>query len=127
MPKQETFEYAIIRLVPRVEREEFLNIGVIVFSKRLKYLNVKYNLNAERLRVFSEEVDLDEVAEYLNSWSLICEGSSAGGPIAQCDMPYRFRWLTANRSTIIQSSKVHSGISDSPETVLEQLFAKYVL
>lgn len=126
MPKQETFEYAIIRLVPKVEREEFLNIGVVVFSKRLKFLEAKFKLNRSRLTALNDELDFEEIEKYLKSWVLICKGSADGGPIAQCELPYRFRWLTANRSTIIQTSSVHSGRTSNPERELGRLFIKYV-
>ena len=127
MQKKEVFEYAFIRFVPKVEREEFLNVGVILFCKRKKYLAVKYHIDEARLRVFSNEVDLVELAEYLKSWDLICQGSPEGGSIAQLDLPGRFRWLTASRSTIIQHSNVHTGLCEDPELVLNDLFEKYVL
>ena len=127
MQGMETFEYAIIRYVPRVERGEFINVGVIVFSKRKKYLQVKYKLDEDRITSFYDEAELSELANYLNTWVLISTGDAEGGPIAKFDLPYRFRWLTAARSTIIQSSSVHSGLTDNPEKMLEDLFIKYVL
>jgi hypothetical protein len=127
MPEKQTFEYAFIRLVPRVEREEFLNVGVVVFSKRHKYLKVKYHLDKKRLSLFSDQIDLEEIERYLHTWELISEGRPEGGEIAQLDRAERFRWLTATRSTIIQSSKVHPGLCHDPEKMLEELFQKYVL
>ena len=127
MQNKEAFEYAFIRFVPKVEREEFMNIGVIVFCKRKNFLDVKYHLNKERLSAFSPEVDFQELEDYLKSWDLICKGDPNGGPIAQLDTPERFRWLTAARSTIIQNSKVHTGICSDPDLVLNNLFEKYVL
>jgi len=126
MPKQETFEFAVIRYVPQVDREEFMNIGVIVFSKHKNFLDVKYHLNEERLKAFSEETDVELLREYLRSWTYISKGDRQGGEIATFDQPYRFRWLTAARSTIIQSSRPHPGISDDPKAVLNKLFTKYV-
>lgn len=127
MQGKEVFEYAFIRFVPKVEREEFINVGVILFCKRKDYLDVKFHLDEKRLIAFSNDADLEELAGYLKSWKLICQGNPEGGKIAQLDTPSRFRWLTASRSTIIQNSKVHTGLCDSPEKVLEKLFEKYVL
>jgi hypothetical protein len=122
----ETFEYSVIRCVPKVEREEFFNIGVIVFSKRNNFLGVKYKIDKEKLYCLSSELDVEMVERYLRSWSLISEGNPEGGKIAHFDMPYRFRWLTAARSTIIQSSRPHPGRCEDPQQMLDQLFEKYV-
>lgn len=127
MQGSEVFEYAFIRFVPKVEREEFVNVGVILFSKKKKYLGVKYHLDRDRLSAFSKDADLEEFSNYLKSWDLICQGDERGGKIAQLELAGRFRWLTASRSTIIQHSKVHGGISENPELMLEDLFEKYVL
>ena len=127
MQGSEVFEYAFIRFVPKVEREEFINVGVILYSKRKKYLGVKYHLDKDRILAFSKDVDLEELSNYLKSWDLICQGEKLGGKIAQLDLAGRFRWLTASRSTIIQHSKVHTGICKNPELILEDLFKKYVL
>ena len=128
MPEKQVYEYAVIRLVPRVEREEFLNVGVIVFCKRRNFLLVNYRLVATRIAAFSDDaLDLDESAAYLHTWELIANADPAGGKIARLDAPERFRWLTAPRSTIIQSSKVHVGRCEQPEAVLEDLFRKNVL
>ncbi|MBR9920683.1 MAG: DUF3037 domain-containing protein [Bacteroidetes bacterium] len=126
MPDRHVYEYAIIRLVPKVEREEFLNVGVIVFCKRKKYLRVKFYLDEARILAFSDELDLEEVQAYLKTWEYIANGQKEGGKIAQLDQPNRFRWLTNSRSTIIQPSKVHVGLCEAPEEVLEKLFSKYV-
>ena len=127
MQGNEVFEYAFIRFVPKVEREEFINVGVILFSKRKKYLGVKYHLDYARLSAFSKDTDLDEFSTYLKSWDLICQGEEEGGKIAQLDLGGRFRWLTASRSTIIQHSQVHTGICENPALMLENIFEKYVL
>lgn len=127
MQGSEVFEYAFIRFVPKVEREEFINVGVILYSRRKKYLGVKYHLDKDRILAFSKDVDLEELSNYLKSWDLICQGEILGRKIAQLDLAGRFRWLTASRSTIIQHSKVHTGICKNPELVLEDLFKKYVL
>ena len=126
MPDKHVYEYSVIRLVPRVEREEFLNIGVIVFCKRKKYLAVKYHLDQERLALFSDALDFTEIESYLQTWDLVAKGQASGGPIAQLDQANRFRWLTNKRSTIIQPSPVHVGRCGEPDEVLERLFTEYV-
>jgi len=126
MQSEETYEYAVIRLVPRVEREEFLNIGVILFSKRKKYLDLKYHIDKNRIQAFAKVIDPVLIHEYLKAWDLICKGSPEGGRIGELDLPTRFRWLVAPRSTIIQSSPTHPGLCTDPEKVLEKLFEMYV-
>lgn len=126
MQEKHIYEYACIRVVPQVVREEFLNVGVILYCKRKQFLRVKYHLDAGRLQAFSPQLNPDQVAQYLRAWDWICQGSPEGGAIARMDAPSRFRWLTAPRSTIIQCSKVHPGKGCDPETVLERLFDQYV-
>ena len=127
MQNRVIYEYAVIRLVPKVEREEFLNIGVILYCKKKKYLSIKYKIDKQRILAFSEDVDTDIITDYLKAWELICEGHSRGGKIAELNQGMRFRWLVATRSTIIQSSKTHPGMCYEPEDVLESLFSRYVL
>lgn len=127
MPDKSIYEYAIIRVVPKVERGEFLNVGVILFSKRKKYLDMKFHLDEKRLTIFSSEIDIAELKEYLNAWEAVCKGSDAGGTIGKLEIQVRFRWLTANRSTIIQSSPVHSGLCEDMDELLGKLYSKYVL
>ena len=122
-----TFEFAIIRVVPKVEREEFFNVGAILFSKQKKYLGIKYKIDKKRLEAFSKEIDIDSLNKYLKAWELICEGHPLGGAIGELDLAARFRWLTASRSTIIQSSKTHPGLCLDPKKELEDLFNRYVL
>lgn len=127
MQDRVTYEFAVIRVVPKVEREEFINVGVILFSKPKRFLGMKFHLNEDRLQSFSKDIDCELLANYLNAWELVCKGRPAGGPIGQFDLAYRFRWLTASRSTIIQSSKVHPGLCHNPSEVLDELFKQYVL
>jgi hypothetical protein len=127
MQGNEVFEYAFIRFVPKVEREGFINVGVILYSKRKNFLGVKYHLDLIRLKAFSKDADLQEFSDYLKSWEFICLGDEKGGKIAQFDLAGRFRWLTAARSTIIQHSQVHSGICKDPELTMLSLFEKFVL
>lgn len=126
MQEKKLFEYAIIRVVPKVEREEFLNVGVILFCASQKFLQVKYELNRPRLLAFSEKLDIDEIQEYLLAFEAICKGGKAAGPIGELPIAERFRWLTANRSTIIQSSKVHPGLCTDAAEMLEKLYCEMV-
>lgn len=127
MQDRVTFEYAIIRIVPKVEREEFFNVGVVLFSKRKKFLGIKYHINSDKLNAFDTKMDLEMLNDYLNAWKLICEGEPAGGKIGKLELSDRFRWLTACRSTIIQSSKTHTGLTNNPEKELEYIFEKFVM
>ena len=126
MPDKQVFEYAIIRVVPKVEREEFINVGVILFSKKLKFLKTLYKVDEKRLKSLCETLDIEEVAQYLKAFQQISEGHPEGGPIAKLDQPSRFRWLTATRSTVVQASKVHPGFCNEPEKALEKLFEQMV-
>lgn len=125
--KKLLYEYAIIRLVPKVERGEYLNIGVILLSKSNNYLALKYHLDLDRLKAFSPDIDVELVKEYLIAWEKVCAGGEAGGKIGLLEIRVRFRWLTANRSTIIQSSPVHPGFCGDPERELQKLFERFVL
>lgn len=127
MQDKVTFEYAIIRIVPKVEREEFFNVGVILFSKRKKFLGVKYHIDKKKLETFSEDLDIAMLNNHLKAWEHICNGSQEGGAIGQFELSDRFRWLAASRSTIIQSSKTHPGLCTDPQQELEELFNTYVL
>ena len=127
MQDNHLFEYAVIRIVPRVEREEFLNVGVILYASKQKFLQSMFHLNEERLRALSGKTDIEEVEAHLRSFERICMGAADGGPIAGLDMASRFRWLTATRSTIVQSSKVHPGLCSNPKEALERLFKQLVL
>jgi len=126
MQQKHLFEYAVIRVVPRVEREEFLNIGVILYCAKLKFLRAKYLLDEPRLRAFSNTIDLEEIKEHVCAFEHICLADQDSGPIGKLDMASRFRWLTATRSTVLQTSKVHPGFCDEPEETLDSLFAQLV-
>jgi hypothetical protein len=126
MPGKHLFEYAIIRVVPRVEREEFLNIGVILYCKKENFLQTKYLLNEERLQCFSGYIDIAEVKEHLCSFERICMGDKDAGAIGKLDMASRFRWLTATRSTVVQASKVHPGFCTNAAETLNKIFEQLV-
>jgi len=121
------FEYAVIRVVPRVEREEFLNIGVILYCAKQKFLQTIYQLDEARLQALDPGLDIDELKEHLCSFERICRGDKAAGPIGKLDVASRFRWLTATRSTVLQTSKVHPGMSEDALVTLNRLFDQLVL
>ena len=127
MPGKYLFEYAIIRIVPGVEREEFLNVGVILYCRDVKYLSSRFTVNKERFKALCGDLDCQEVEEHLQSIERICKGDKAGGPIASLDLASRFRWLTATRSTVVQTSKVHPGFCEDAEATLERLHQQLVL
>jgi hypothetical protein len=127
MPEQYLYEYALIRVVPRVEREEFLNVGVILFCTKKKFLQLKYTLQATRLLALAPQLDLEELEAHLEAMSNICAGAPDAGAIGRLDLPSRFRWLTATRSTVIQPSKVHPGFCEQPAFTLEKLHHSLVL
>ena len=127
MPENLLFEYAVIRIVPRVEREEFINAGVVLYCSKKRFLDVLYNIDEERIKAFCHKIDLQEVKEHLESFRQICEGGSKAGPIGRLDIASRFRWLTATRSTIVQTSKVHPGLCEDPMETLTRLHEQLVL
>ncbi|MGZ8545279.1 MAG: DUF3037 domain-containing protein [Flavisolibacter sp.] len=127
MQGKHLFEYAILRVVPRVEREEFLNVGVVLYCRDLKFLDTLFTINLQKLSVLCGDLDCTEVEEHLRSFEKICRGDKGGGPIALLDVASRFRWLTATRSTVVQASKVHPGFCDNPPETLQHLFEKQVL
>lgn len=127
MHDKHLYEYAVIRVVPRVEREEFLNAGVIVFCKRQKFIKMLYTVNEEKIRNFSADADIDQIRLNLESFERIARGAKDGGPIAQFDIAERFRWLTAVRSSVIQTSRPHPGFCTDMEKLTERLFEDSVL
>lgn len=127
MPEKHLFEYAVIRVVPRVEREEFLNVGVILYCSAEGFLQTRCELNEERLQAFSSRLDFSELKERLGAFERICEGRSKGGTIGQLSRAERFRWLTAARSTVVQTSAVHPGLCENAAETLNRLYAQLVL
>ena len=127
MQQKHLFEYAVVRFVPRVEREEFLNIGVILYCAGQKFLGAKFLLDESRLIAFSPGADISELMEHVCSMERICIGNQGAGPIGKLDAASRFRWLTATRSTILQTSKVHPGFCEDAGQNLGQLFAQLVV
>lgn len=127
MQDRHLFEYAVIRVVPRVEREEFINVGVILYCSKLKYLKMMYEVNKERLLALSKGLDIETVEQNLASFQRIAQGGKDGGPIGELDAPSRFRWLTATRSTVVQTSKVHPGFCLDGEDAIRKLYKQLVL
>ncbi|HEX8270447.1 MAG TPA: DUF3037 domain-containing protein [Flavobacterium sp.] len=127
MQEQHLYEYAVIRVVPRVEREEFLNVGIIMFCKRKKFLVASCNIDAEKLLLLAPDCEMELIQSNLTAIEKICAGSKDGGPIASMDTPERFRWLTAIRSSVIQTSRPHPGLSGDLEGTVKRLVAELVL
>ena len=127
MPALSSFDYAVIRVVPRVERGEHLNAGVILFCLEKDFLKARIELNEPRLRALWPDTDLVLVRQHLEAIPRICNGDPDGGPIARLTLRERFHWLVAPRSTIIQVSPVHAGLCDDPERALEELFRQMVM
>lgn len=123
MPARTSFEYAVVRVVPRVEREEFVNAGVILFCLALNHLAARIEVNEARLRALCPQIDLDEVRRHLESIPAICTGT---GPIGALSRRERFHWLVSPRSTSIQVSPVHTGLCDDPARALDDLFQRLV-
>jgi hypothetical protein len=127
VPALSSFDYAILRVVPRVERGELINAGVILFCLERDFLQARVEVNEPRLRALWPGTDLELVGQHLEAIPRICAGSPEGGPIARLSLRERFRWLVAPRSTMVQVSPVHSGLCDSPERALDDLFRQMVL
>ena len=127
MPGPEVYDYAIVRVVPRVEREEFVNVGVILSCQRTGHLQAAIALDEQRLLALDPAVDLDAVQRHLGAIVAICEGAAHGGPIAQLPMRARYHWLTAKRSSIIQTSPSHMGVCTQPGEALQRILQRMVL
>jgi hypothetical protein len=126
MPAREPFDYAVVRVVPRVERGEFVNAGVIVSCGATNYLRAKVEVDERRLLALDPTVDLAAVRRHLEAVVKICEGGPAAGPIGLLPRRARFDWLVAPRSTVIQTSPVHTGFCDDGDRMLERLFETMV-
>lgn len=127
MQGKHLYEYAVIRLVPKVEREEFFNVGVILFSKKANFIRSLCQIDEGKLKLYASELDPELAMAHLQVFQKICSGDKDGGPIAALDVPERFRWLTAVRSACIQTSRPHAGFSDDLNKTLERLFEELVL
>lgn len=126
MHERNLFEYAVVRLVPRVEREEFINIGVLMFCRQQRYAEILFHIDKDRCSMLFKDIDFDLINAHLISIQDICQGNKGGGDLAQLDQTERFRWLTAKRSTLIQCSSVHPGLCFDAKTTHRELFEKLV-
>ena len=120
------YSYAIIRVVPRVERGEFVNVGVLLFAREQEFLGARIEADPKRLRSLAPDLDLGVVDRHLATFQAITEGEPAGGPIATLPLAERFHWLVAPRSTMIQTSPVHVGRSLDPGRALDDLLQEFV-
>jgi hypothetical protein len=123
----DSYDYAIVRVVPRVEREEFMNVGVIVSCPLRDFLEARFELNDKRLLALDPTLDLDTIRAHTDSIRMICAGGVAAGPLARLSQRERFHWLVAPRSTIIQTSPAHTGKCGDPAQLVEHLLKKMVL
>jgi hypothetical protein len=126
MPATSVFEYALMRVVPRIERGEYVNAGVVLLCRQHGFLEARLHLDRGRLRALDSTLDLELLEEQLAHIPRICAGGPPAGPIGALPHHERFRWLTAPRSTIIQPSPVHTGLCTDPRATLERIFARSV-
>ena len=120
------YSYAIVRVVPRPERGECLNVGVVLFAREARYLGARVELDGARLRALAPDADVALIERHLGTFSAICAGAPEGGPLAALPPSERFHWLTAPRSTVIQTSPVHVGATADPRAALEELLDAFV-
>lgn len=122
-----SFDYTILRVVPRVERQEFVNAGIVVFCLEHRYLAAKIHLDRDRLKALWPDADAELVSQHLDAIPRICAGEPGAGPIAQLSQRERFHWLVSPRSTIIQTSPVHTGVCDGPDDLLDRLAKQFLV
>ncbi len=127
MPAASSFDYAVLRVVPCVERAEFVNAGVVLHCAEAAYLGCRIGLAPDRLLALAPDADLDVIRQHLESFERIAAGDPEAGPIARLTRSERFHWMTAPRNTVVQVSPVHSGLCESAEATLEELFQRLVL
>jgi DUF3037 family protein len=127
VPARTSFDYATLRVVPHVERGEFINVGVLLFSRPRRFLGMRVALDRDRLEALAPDLDLAAVEAHLAGMQRICDGDPAAGPIARLSQAERFHWLVSPSSTIVQPSPVHSGLCDQPAEMLDALLAELVL
>ncbi len=127
MQEPHLYEYAVVRVVPKVEREEFINVGLIMFCKRQRYIRMDYKINEAKFNLCSSEIEIADLNKYLESFQNTAKGDKSGGRIGQLETPERFRWLTAVRSSVLQTSRPHAGMCENLEATFEKLFQELVL
>ncbi len=126
MPARCSYEYAVVRVVPRVDREEFVNAGVVVFCLERGFLAARIELEPDRVRALAPDADLAVIEEHLRAIPAIAAGGEGSGPIGRLSPRERFRWLVAPRSTVVQTSPVHAGLCEDPSRLLEELVERMV-
>lgn len=126
MQERRLFEYAVIRIVPRPEREEFVNAGVILYCAEKKFLGMRAHFPEAKLQALDPGLSMEEIKTHLRAFEEICCGKTPDSPISKLDNASRFRWLTATRSTVIQTSRVHPGLCEDPQATLDRLLVELV-
>jgi len=126
MQEKQLFEYAVIRIVPRVERQEFFNVGIIMYCASLNFLEAKFELDQKKIAAFSNDLNVDDLHKRLCVFEQICLADKRAGEIATLPAAARFRWLTSIRSTVLQTSPVHPGFSENMQQTLDKLFNELV-
>jgi Protein of unknown function (DUF3037) len=124
--ERQAYFYSVLRVVPRVERGECFNAGIVLFSRSLRYLGMRWALDPWKLQALAPEADPDFVESQLVAMAAVAAGDPDGGPMARLDLAERFHWLAAPSSTVIQPSAVHTGVTHDPEATLEHLFTTLV-
>jgi hypothetical protein len=124
--ERQVFEYAVVRVVPRVERGESINAGLLLYCRPLDYLGSRMHLDHERLRALDPDADVDAIERALESLTRVCDGSPGSGPVSGEDIGRRFRWLTAPRSTVVQPGPIHTGLTSDPDAEADRLLALLV-
>lgn len=126
MRAHDSYDYAVIRLVPRVEREEFVNVGIILSCEASGYLEARIELDTARVLALDPAIDIEALRRHLDTIPAICRGGAGSGPIGQLPLRARFHWLTARRSAIIQTSPVHMGMCTDMTAIMEHLLDRMV-
>jgi hypothetical protein len=126
MPERRDFQYAILRVVPRIERGECINVGVVVFCRQHSFLGIRIYLDEDRLRALAPDLDPAAVKPHLEAIAAVVAGEPSAGPLAQLSPSERFGWVAAKSSTVIQPSEVHTGLTDDPQATLDHLFKSLV-
>jgi hypothetical protein len=126
VPVEHAYDYAIVRVVPRVERGEMINVGVVLSCPGVDFLDARVEVDEARLQALDETLDIDAIREHLASIPLICRGGAEAGPIGSLPQRSRFHWLVSPRSTIIQMSPVHTGRTTDPAAALQRLMERMV-
>jgi hypothetical protein len=121
------FEYAVLRVVPRVDRGEFINAGVVLYCRAERFLGARVHLDPARLRALDPDADLEALRAHLEAVRSVCAGGMETGAVGRLPLAERFGWLAAPRSTVVQPSPVHTGLTDDPEAELERLLSRMVL